>query len=563
MIDNPCWGGSETEQHDLQHLLHQINSGYFSGTITTAVTADVTGPSQITTTTSSASTLINGQYRNDDRDNDYHRHRNPSLIVYNDANYLVLNKPADLRMDGHHPSTVHKLLTYWYPPPSLVHLISNSSKSNTNNNNNNNTTSDDNDSNDSNKDDDTTENFPHPKQKQKQKQQQQRQAKDVKLLERTSKLSKHNDLHDNTLRPTHQLDYATSGVLLLGKNKRAAGVACRAFHDRTVRKEYLAIVHGHVLPEHMGRTYAGNGAGNVLTEEEMTVWRGWTDGSMEADRRKRRRKLGTMTDGRRGAVRTFPGFMPVHSVFAKWKALRVKRKKHRATAHHGGDNGLTTVYLCPLDRMLLEADPSTARPSENCDRDQDHLLTLHWRDIKKDSTRRAFFEELSTRYNLQLESASTPTTTVPTATSSTTTVDESNNEKRTEECGGGGSKTDAVLPAIFRIEGEDPNAVYVHAPLAEVPGEFRVVADREAIIEGTCNGDAAATNKDGGIPEDILSRYCALSNHPSSSSSCGGKEEAVKLEFRPALTRCLVLGRGEWNGRLVSKVLLQPKTGRR
>ena len=41
-------------------------------------------------------------------------------IVYDSSQYLVLNKPPDLRMDGQYASTVHKLLTYWYPPPSLL-----------------------------------------------------------------------------------------------------------------------------------------------------------------------------------------------------------------------------------------------------------------------------------------------------------------------------------------------------------------------------------------------------------------------------------------------------------
>ncbi|KNE68603.1 hypothetical protein AMAG_19758 [Allomyces macrogynus ATCC 38327] len=40
----------------------------------------------------------------------------------------------------------------------------------------------------------------------------------------------------------HQLDYATSGVYVLGLNSRAAGRVCKMFAKRMVRKEYVAVV---------------------------------------------------------------------------------------------------------------------------------------------------------------------------------------------------------------------------------------------------------------------------------------------------------------------------------
>lgn len=44
----------------------------------------------------------------------------------------------------------------------------------------------------------------------------------------------------------HQLDYATSGVLCVGLNKKSAAVASAAFEARTVNKQYLAVLQGHV-----------------------------------------------------------------------------------------------------------------------------------------------------------------------------------------------------------------------------------------------------------------------------------------------------------------------------
>ena len=88
-------------------------------------------------------------------------------ILYQDEQYVVLNKPPDLRMDGPHQATVEKLLQQWY---------------------------------------------------------------------------------SEQLRPVHQLDYATSGVLLVARSKAAANHARIEFEERRVKKSYLAVVHGRVEP---------------------------------------------------------------------------------------------------------------------------------------------------------------------------------------------------------------------------------------------------------------------------------------------------------------------------
>lgn len=44
----------------------------------------------------------------------------------------------------------------------------------------------------------------------------------------------------------HQLDFATSGVMCVALNKSFASMACQSFQQKTVAKEYLAVVHGHM-----------------------------------------------------------------------------------------------------------------------------------------------------------------------------------------------------------------------------------------------------------------------------------------------------------------------------
>jgi RluA family pseudouridine synthase len=51
------------------------------------------------------------------------------------------------------------------------------------------------------------------------------------------------------LRPCHRLDRFVSGLLVLAKNARAAGLVQPQFEARTVAKEYLALVHGRIADD--------------------------------------------------------------------------------------------------------------------------------------------------------------------------------------------------------------------------------------------------------------------------------------------------------------------------
>ena len=92
----------------------------------------------------------------------------PLDVLMHDADYVVINKSANLRLDGNFDHTVEKQLKDAFPSSS------------------------------------------------------------------------------HTLKWIHQLDYATSGVLCIGLNRRAAAKASLAFAERLTKKSYLAVVRGHV-----------------------------------------------------------------------------------------------------------------------------------------------------------------------------------------------------------------------------------------------------------------------------------------------------------------------------
>ncbi len=47
----------------------------------------------------------------------------------------------------------------------------------------------------------------------------------------------------------HRLDKETSGIILIAKNVQAFTLLQKEFHDRVVKKAYLALAHGNILPK--------------------------------------------------------------------------------------------------------------------------------------------------------------------------------------------------------------------------------------------------------------------------------------------------------------------------
>uniref|UniRef100_A0A7S1YWM8 Pseudouridine synthase RsuA/RluA-like domain-containing protein n=1 Tax=Trieres chinensis TaxID=1514140 RepID=A0A7S1YWM8_TRICV len=441
-MDDPCWGTSELHRHDLFHLLRRIDEGAFG-----SIVEDVS----------------HGGHR-----------RPPPLILHEDARYLALNKPPDLRMDGPHPATVHKLLTYWYPPPSLLARVA---------------------ARDGDGDGDPGRS----------------------LVDEVSSLAKHNDLPDNSLRPCHQLDYATSGVLLVARDRRAAGAAGRSFQDRTARKAYLAVVRGHVDPD----SYPALPPGSLD---------GWSNGSVERGYRSTRVNKGKGT---------YVGFVPPHGMFHMWKGMMGKRRR-RGGGTAGGEAPAVavgeTAESFPRQNKRLKDEERKAflvpDPQLSTD-EEERLMGMKWAQARAEAKFVEVFRKMSEQYNAAHRNIANEESS---AAVSNQPAQGLGNSSR-----GRGGRSSEPLPPLFRIKGEDPNSFYVCAALAEVPGEFRCeVQPSDAHKSWKCSVSAINTTGDG------------------------------SLDFKPSLTRCVVL----WKGRMasqeeglseieVTKLRLEPRTGRR
>jgi 23S rRNA-/tRNA-specific pseudouridylate synthase len=262
-------------------------------------------------------------------------------------------------MDGPYPSTVHKLLTYWYPPNSLC----------------------------SNNQD------------------------DVSLLEAVSNLHQHNHLEDNELRPCHQLDYATSGVLLVARTSAAAACASNLMEDRVPEKTYLAVLEGH-LPDALATLPS-------FYQEHIDV----TLGAIEAAYRRARRPQRNDT---------FQGFQPPHAIFHKWKSIKKsqqqtskKKKRKHPTGISLSEDQWQEVYK-PIEAVI---------PDSAFDMDWKQM-SLEWREAFQqaaDTHNDCFRQALAVQ--AEDSKASAPT-----------------------------------LPTVFR--GADDQCLYIFAPLAQVSHYF-------------------------------------------------------------------------------------------
>jgi len=355
------------------------------------------------------------------------------VILRETVDYIVLNKPPDLRMDGKYAATVHKLLTYWYPSEKLLEASGSDDTSN----------------------------------------------KSVLSLQQVLSLHKFNDLADNQLRPCHQLDYATSGCLLVARNAMTARIAGDALsaRDERVQKKYLAVVHGHVCIK--------RDEWPVLSPSDFRRSFQTVEQTYRSARAKRRND-------------TFIGYLPSHAVFQRWKS-----SYRQATVETGGEkqmskkrrkerrNTASSIDMQALWKELLldnEISPDSQR----------ELCALSWSNVKQNEMWLDSFEKLTNAYN---------------------------ERARAQSHDGSSSSITAALPPIFCVQGEPDESFYMYGALAQVPDEF-------SMRLYNCNSDGSSLQQ---------------------------------LDFKPSLTRCVVLHRGIMPNSIgpITKVQLEPKTGRR
>jgi len=463
--DNPCWGGPEPNKHDLEYLLQVL--GRVSDGSTQIVDDSDNNNNKVET---SHAELINRAV--------------DKLVIYQDDNYIAINKPADLRMDGPYRATLHKLLLYLYPPPSLLNKIKESNDDNT--------------------------------------------TLHKQLLQAIAPLSTHADVKDDPFRMVHQLDYATSGVLLVGKSKKSTAIACKSFEQRKTNKQYVAVIthHASSTSKQVSDVPLDSNFMNSLPILPTSSLDPWKDGSLEKKYRKKRKR-----DMNGGA---FNGFMPIHSVFDKWRSVLIREKKEaEAAAAEKTVNESEQKANSKKKKKVNNLPPLPSPKVELSSQDIDELLSLgdSWKTVKSQCSNsnkqdwKDIIECLTKDYNEILAEH------YAMKKKDDTVVQSDKGGKQDEEKV---AVKQNSLPPLFRIESDDKDEFYICASIGECKdGRFQVVVDPTAIK----STDIAVSNPDP-LPE-----------------------------LKPSLTKCKVLWRGHMDANNqqipVTKVLLKPWTGRR
>lgn len=306
-------------------------------------------------------------------------------ILHECKDYIAIDKPPDLRMDGCYRASVHKLTSYWYPS----HLL----------------------------------------------------RQQTNLLQAVECLHRHNYLKDNELRPIHQLDFPTSGVLIIGRNKKAAAVAGESFVNRTARKSYLAIVHGHLNVVNRDLPILNASRLNFLSESE--------------------RDYKKIKDPK-GKGDTFIGFVPLHTAFIKWQSAmkeKIKLKEIR------GAKELEEYHAMKKQRLEKkmkkgyvlnpkEFDQVMEKSLHISEKDSIELLEMKWKDVKCNIAWKDAFENMTKEYNRVLKGKHDRILNPPT-------------EK---------------LPRLFRVQGENENTFYIYAPCAQVKERYKMMLLPDSLV---------------------------------------------------------------------------------
>ena len=285
------------------------------------------------------------------------------------------------------------------------------------------------------------------------------------LLQTVSSLP--NIPNDLELRHCHQLDYATSGVLLYARSKEAAAAAQQAFFHRKVDKHYLAVLHGTLQVNTQDWP--------VVPEERLQVLHQHREHCIDK------------SEPKRGAD-TFDGFMPPHSMLQKWSALYLKRMQQND-----------------------EKATKRLKPSDRCNRRFRRIdETSH------DGEQRLVKYRIDRACPLELEASQAESSRMETTLGTTCGFIQWQNARKGTKPNKTRSELQLTFPHCFECTAKPNDSFYIFAPIAEVENDFAMrvkpgtLPTDQTAFEGTFDLDykpsltkcviLETTCQNGGIP---------------------------------------------------------------
>ena len=164
------------------------------------------------------------------------------------------------------------------------------------------------------------------------------------------------------LRHCHQLDYATSGVMLYATSKKAAAAAQICFQDRRVQKEYLALVWGTPPSRELACADpicpSTEDAFKMMIGDVDAVWPLLDQDASKADRDERRRKRKHSGPAATTVLELARGFSYMGEPVAKLLLKPTSGRRHQLRLHcvalglpivgdatYGADDGAPRMML--------------------------------------------------------------------------------------------------------------------------------------------------------------------------------------------------------------------------
>lgn len=451
--------------------------------------------------------------------------------------------------------------------------------------------------------------------------------------------------------PCHQLDYATSGSLLIAKNQYAANSARICFENRSIHKQYIAIIIGHLSKSNNdtlrnliidSNTSSSN---HNDSHDDVHITKKQLDNTMNQIENQYRKNRGKSNNSKK--CQTFQGYLPKHSLFQQWQKqkqqLKQQQQKNNKVEEQSNIESIQQQRVIvirnnnsnnPIDKNNLtkiadnqwdivwkelndyfgqveyEINNNNLIASNNL-ATREQILSMDWKQIKKTHPIiLKYFERASNIYNTLLKERN----------DLQTLNDERMRQNSTNITMDG-------LPTIFQVIDDDnqnhddnddsdyttsssssnhqnQTSFYIAAPLGEPLDRtifpmlihssyadkslcpqllFHPTTSTNSVHQNQIGNIMNNDNNNNSINNENSIEVNALddairTDNKTSSSSLLGSDDGKNIDFKPALTKCTILGETYYDDtaalpenimsqnrkRLpVTLVLLEPKTGRR
>jgi hypothetical protein len=273
-------------------------------------------------------------------------------------------------------------------------------------------------------------------------------------------------IQTDSLKWIHQLDFATSGVLCVGLNRKASAVASSAFEMRTVDKQYLAVLQGHLDLTQWP----------VLDSKPQYGDEG-DDESIPSKRKLSKDGINTLAEDKLSPLMTWQAEVKDANLTLHFDAFTAWKVAHCDPAQPATADGSTTMQFSQFQKespdkfkMLAPLLPLTFEAFQNYSKQRKALrkfLKSCGVEVEALASEHSARPELHAQHVKRKEEIATNTETNFEVTLKT--VETISNALKLPRV----AQDPFTPPRVYRLRGAEHRLV-INVPVAEIPGDFRM-----------------------------------------------------------------------------------------